>query len=116
MLCLHQANLEETMEKWFLAEHMETNFVDEEHIGHAYAIEATSHRPTISATDPLFLGEPPSPIHAGDGIQRHRERLPHLVWRPNSEQLQPGSKDGDDALNQSKACHGQSWITLDNEP
>ena len=50
MLCLHQANLEETMEKWFLAEHMETNFVDEEHIGHAYAIEATSHRPTISAT------------------------------------------------------------------
>ena len=42
--------------------------------------------------------------------------LPHLRRRPNSEQCEPGSKDGGNTLNQRKASHGQCWITLDNEP
>ena len=35
---------------------------------------------------------------------------------PTPSSAKPGSKDGDDALHQCEARHGQSWIILDNEP
>ena len=41
--------------------------------------------------------------------------LPHLSRRSNPQHRQPRGENGDDALYQSKARHGQLWIILDNE-
>ena len=72
---------------------------------------------THTATGPLKYSVKSEPTRRPVvGVQWHRERLPHLLRRPNSQQFQSGSKDGDDALNQCEARHSQCWITLDNEP
>jgi hypothetical protein len=42
-------------------------------------------------------------------------RSPHLIRRPDAEQIEPRGKDGDNAFHQRKASHGQLWIILDNE-
>jgi hypothetical protein len=39
----------------------------------------------------------------------------HFIGRLDPQQCEPGSEDGDDALDQGKTRLGQLWIILDNE-